>query len=237
MQRYFAKNIIDKKVELDSGDYHHIKNVMRCKNNDNIEVVFNNKLYIATILDIENFNIEVTEEKDDNNELPIELIVAVGLVKEQKMDLILQKLTELGVSRIIPIKFSRSIVNLDDKKIDKKIVRWTSICKEASEQSKRNIIPIIDRPITVKELTKIEADKKLVASVREDNNFISNYLQNNEKGVKILVVIGPEGGIADNEEDILNDNGFNSVSLGKSVLRVETAAIYVASVINYSCGV
>ena len=237
MQRYFAKNIIDKKVELDSGDYHHIKNVMRCRNNDNIEVVFNNKLYIATILDIENFNIEITEEKDDNNELPIELIVAVGLVKEQKMDLILQKLTELGVNRIIPIKFSRSIVNLDDKKIDKKIVRWTSICKEASEQAKRNVIPIIDRPITVKELTKIEADKKLVASVREDKNFISNYLQNNQKGVKILVVIGPEGGIADKEEDILIVNGFDSVSLGKSVLRVETAAIYVASVINYSCGV
>lgn len=236
MQRYFAKNIIDKKIELESSDYHHIKNVMRYKNNDNIEVVFNKKLYIATILNIDTLDIKIIEEKDDNNELPLELTIAIGLVKEQKMDLILQKLTELGVSRIIPIKMNRSIVNLDDKKIDKKIVRWTSICKEASEQSKRNIIPIIDRPMTINELTKIDADIKLVASVKEDKNFISNYLQNNKNCDKMIVVIGPEGGITLDEEAKLNENNFISVSLARSVLRTETAAIYVASVVNYSCG-
>lgn len=235
MQRYFAKNIENNKVELEQSDYHHIKNVMRYKNNDNIEVVFNNKLFIATILDIQNYDIKIIEEKEDNNELPVDLCVAVGLVKEQKMDLILQKLTELGVKRIIPIKMSRSIVNLDDKKIDKKLLRWTTICKEASEQSKRNIIPIIDKPMTLNELLKIEADIKLVASVKEDKNFIANYLQSNKNYVKIIVVIGPEGGISYEEEEKLNKNNFISVSLGTTVLRVETAAIYVASVINYCC--
>lgn len=235
MQRYFAKNIENNKVELEQSDYHHIKNVMRYKNNDNIEVVFNNKLFIATILDIQNYDIKIIEEKEDNNELPIDLCVAVGLVKEQKMDLILQKLTELGVKRIIPIKMSRSIVNLDDKKIDKKLLRWTTICKEASEQSKRNIIPIIDKPMTLNELLEMEADIKLVASVKEDKNFIANYLQSNKNYVKIIVVIGPEGGISCEEEEKLNKNNFISVSLGTTVLRVETAAIYVASVINYSC--
>lgn len=235
MQRYFAKNIENNKVELEQSDYHHIKNVMRYKNNDNIEVVFDNKLFIATILDIQNYDIKIIEEKEDNNELPIDLCVAVGLVKEQKMDLILQKLTELGVKRIIPIKMSRSIVNLDDKKIDKKLLRWTTICKEASEQSKRNIIPIIDKPMTLNELLKMEADIKLVASVKEDKNFIANYLQSNKNYVKIIVVIGPEGGISCEEEEKLNKNNFISVSLGTTVLRVETAAIYVASVINYSC--
>lgn len=235
MQRYFAKNIENNKVELEQSDYHHIKNVMRYKNNDNIEVVFNNKLFIATILDIQNYDIKIIEEKENNNELPVDLCVAVGLVKEQKMDLILQKLTELGVKRIIPIKMSRSIVNLDDKKIDKKLLRWTTICKEASEQSKRNIIPIIDKPMTLNELLKIEADIKLVASVKEDKNFIANYLQSNKNYVKIIVVIGPEGGISYEEEEKLNKNNFISVSLGTTVLRVETAAIYVASVINYCC--
>lgn len=235
MQRYFAKNIENNKVELEQSDYHHIKNVMRYKKNDNIEVVFNNKLFIATILDIQNYDIKIIEEKEDNNELPVDLCVAVGLVKEQKMDLILQKLTELGVKRIIPIKMSRSIVNLDDKKIDKKLLRWTTICKEASEQSKRNIIPIIDKPMTLNELLKIEADIKLVASVKEDKNFIANYLQSNKNYVKIIVVIGPEGGISYEEEEKLNKNNFISVSLGTTVLRVETAAIYVASVINYCC--
>lgn len=235
MQRYFAKNIENNKVELEQSDYHHIKNVMRYKNNDNIEVVFDNKLFIATILDIQNNDIKIIEEKEDNNELPIDLCVAVGLVKEQKMDLILQKLTELGVKRIIPIKMSRSIVNLDDKKIDKKLLRWTTICKEASEQSKRNIIPIIDKPMTLNELLEMEADIKLVASVKEDKNFIANYLQSNKNYVKIIVVIGPEGGISCEEEEKLNKNNFISVSLGTTVLRVETAAIYVASVINYSC--
>lgn len=149
------------------------------------------------------------------------------------MDLILQKLTELGVSRIIPVSMERSIVKLDKERFNKKKVRWESICKEASEQSKRTNIPIIEDIKSIKDLTKEDADLKLVASTKEKEKLLNYYLQSIEDCAKIIMVIGPEGGISDKEEDILVSNDYNRVSFGNLIFRVETATIYVASIINY----
>ena len=230
MQRYFIKN---KDMLLEETDIRHIKKVMRMNINDKIEVVYNNKLHICEITSLEPFNIKVIEELDENKKTRIELTVAVALVKEQKMDLILQKLTELGVSRIIPVSMERSIVKLDKERFNKKKVRWESICKEASEQSKRTNIPIIEDIKSIKDLTKEDADLKLVASTKEKEKLLNYYLQSIEDCAKIIMVIGPEGGISDREEDILVSNGYNRVSFGNLIFRVETATIYVASIINY----
>ena len=230
MQRYFIKN---KDMLLEESDIRHIKKVMRMNINDKIEVVYNNKLHICEITSLEPFNIKVIEEIDENKKTRIELTVAVALVKEQKMDLILQKLTELGVSRIIPVSMERSIVKLDKERFSKKKVRWESICKEASEQSKRTSIPIIEDIKSIKDLTKEDADLKLVASTKEKEKLLNYYLQSIEGCAKIIMVIGPEGGISDREEDILVNNGYNRVSFGNLIFRVETATIYVASIINY----
>lgn len=230
MQRYFIKN---KDMLLEESDIRHIKKVMRMNINDKIEVVYNNKLHICEITSLEPFNIKVIEKLDEDKKTKIELIVAVALVKEQKMDLILQKLTELGVSRIIPVSMERSIVKLDKERFNKKKVRWESICKEASEQSKRTNIPIIEDIKSIKDLTKEDADLKLVASTKEKEKLLNYYLQNIEDCAKIIMVIGPEGGISDKEEDILVSNGYNRVSFGNLIFRVETATIYVASIINY----
>jgi len=206
---------------------------MRMNINDKIEVVYNNKLHICEITSLDPFNIKVIEELDEDKKTKIELTVAVALVKEQKMDLILQKLTELGVSRIIPVSMERSIVKLDKERFNKKKVRWESICKEASEQSKRTNIPIIEDIKSIKDLTKEDADLKLVASTKEKEKLLNYYLQSIEDCAKIIMVIGPEGGISDKEEDILVSNGYNRVSFGNLIFRVETATIYVASIINY----
>ena len=206
---------------------------MRMNINDKIEVVYNNKLHICEITSLEPFNIKVIEKLDEDKKTKIELTVAVALVKEQKMDLILQKLTELGVSRIIPVSMERSIVKLDKERFNKKKVRWESICKEASEQSKRTNIPIIEDIKSIKDLTKEDADLKLVASTKEKEKLLNYYLQSIEDCAKIIMVIGPEGGISDKEEDILVSNGYNRVSFGNLIFRVETATIYVASIINY----
>lgn len=230
MQRYFIKN---KDMLLEETDIRHIKKVMRMNINDKIEVVYNNKLHICEITSLEPFNIKVIEELDENKKTRIELTVAVALVKEQKMDLILQKLTELGVSKIIPVSMERSIVKLDKERFNKKKVRWESICKEASEQSKRTNIPIIEDIKSIKDLTKEDADLKLVASTKEKEKLLNYYLQSIEDCAKIIMVIGPEGGISDREEDILVSNGYNRVSFGNLIFRVETATIYVASIINY----
>lgn len=232
MQRYFAKDRLGDNLILQDSDLHHIKNVMRMKVDDEIEVIYDKILYICRVGDLSINEFSIVKRIDEDNEMNVEVTVAVSLVKEQKMDLILQKLTELGVKRIIPLKIERSIIKLDEKKYKKKKERWLNICKEACEQSKRNVIPEITDIKTVKELDG-DYELKFVCSVKNKENLINKYLQENKEYAKIIFVIGSEGGITDREEQILNDNGFVSVSLGKRVLRVETAAIYVASILNF----
>lgn len=230
MQRYFAKNIEDNKITLSNSDMHHIKNVMRMKENDKVEVVYDKKTYLCNLDN--NLELHIDAVINEDKELPKEIIAIIGLVKEQKMDLVLQKLTELGVSKIIPVNMERSIVKLDTKKEDKKLIRWNTICKEASEQSKRNTIPIVTNVINFKDIINIEADLKLCCSVSEKDNIISNYLSNNNYN-SVSFVIGPEGGLASKEENYLKENNYNLVSLGSLVFRMETACIYMASILNY----
>ena len=232
MQRYFAKDYKDKLI-LGDSDIHHIKNVMRMKIGESIEVVYDNKLYVCKIDSIDPIELNIESIVQKENKLNLDITIAVALVKEQKMDLILQKLTELGVNRIIPVSMERSIVKLDDAKFSKKKVRWEAICKEASEQSKRTNIPVIENVMSIKELSKMDADYRLVASTKEKGKMFNYYLQSMNNYAKIILVVGPEGGISDREEAILNDNGFESVSFGDLIFRVETAAIYAASIFNF----
>ena len=233
MQRYFAKEQKDNKLVLDKSEIHHIKTVMRMKNGDEIEIIYNERLYICKIDDINSNIFSIVKECNDNNELDIELVVAVGLVKEQKMDLILQKLTELGVKRIIPVKMERSVVKIDDKREIKKLSRWRNICKEAAEQSKRNVVPVVDNIKCLKDLDDIKADYKFVCSVDNKDNLVNKCLQKKTKYAKMIFVIGPEGGITSREEELLNEMGYMSISLGKRVLRVETACMYIASIVSF----
>lgn len=232
MQRYFAKEY-KKDIILRDSDIHHIKNVMRMKEKDKIEVVYDNKLYICNIDNLDPLTLSIDKKVEEENKLNLDITIAIGLVKEQKMDLILQKLTELGINKIIPVNMERSIVKLDDKKYQKKKQRWESICKEASEQSKRTNIPEITNIMSIKELTKLDYDLKLIASTKEKDKMLDYYLQNTKKYDKIIVVIGPEGGISEKEENYLIDNKFNPVSFGNLIFRVETAAIYIGSIFNY----
>lgn len=233
MQRYFAKEKKDNKLVLYDSDIHHIKNVMRNNIGDHIEVVYENMVYTCQIKNIIPLELEVVSFTNEDREMRIKLTVAISLVNEQKMDLILQKLTELGVSTVIPVKTERSIIKLDEKKVEKKIARWQTICKEACEQSKRTKVPKVENIITLKELPNINNSLKLVCSLNEHTKPINYYLTKETN--EVLMVIGPEGGFTEKEEIYLLNNNFLPVSLGKRVMRVETAAIYVASIINYIC--
>ena len=232
MQRYFKDTKLEK-FELSSDDSYHITKVMRNKIGDLLEVVIDKKLYICEIVKMGDLvTVSRKEEVVCDSELPCYVTIAQSLVKEQKMDLILQKSCELGVSEIIPINASRSVVKLD-KKESKKVERWNKILKEASEQSKRTVIPKVNGIMDIKDLVNLDYDIKILCTVNELSTSLKSVLSKDLTNLRILFVIGPEGGFTDGEEKILMDGGFVSTSFGRRVLRTETASLYALSIINY----
>lgn len=231
MQRYFC-NSKEEVVTLSSDDSYHITKVMRMNVGDNIELVSNNKLYIAEIIKTTPNVIVKKNSIQESFDTNINIDIAQSIVVEQKMDYILQKGTELGANKFIPLIVDRSVVKLNDKS-DKKQKRWQTIVKEAAEQSKRLEVPTVANPCNIKELAKLDYDLKILCSVNEMSKNIKTVLSNISISDRILVVVGPEGGFTNLEEQELIKNGFVSASLGNRVLRTETASLFVLSVINY----
>jgi len=231
LQRYFARKKNDKFI-FNETDIHHIKDVMRCKPNDKIEVVSDGILYICEILNLVNFDVEVLEEIKEANELDVHITIAFGLIKENKMDFMLQKATELGISEFIPLNNTRSVVNINAKDASKKIDRWTRICVDAGRQSKRTYLPKVKDISKLENLIKEEYNHKYICSLDESAINLKKVLVNFQKYDRILFVVGPEGGFTKEEEEFLINNSFSRVSLGSRVLRSETVALFLGSVIG-----
>ncbi len=232
MQRYFSKVKKDNKMELNNDDIYHITKVMRMKDKDKVEVVYDSTVFICEVNVNELPLVSIKEEVPNNSINNYKVTLIIPLLKEAKMDLILQKATELGVYEIIPVIMKRSIIKLENGKEDKKIERWAKICKEASEQSKRTDIPIITSVKTISELKDIDGIK-LVCSTTEKKETIKKFLTTHQNYDKISIVVGPEGGISDDEEQLLVNQGFTRVSLGDRIMRVETVPIFILSALNY----
>jgi 16S rRNA (uracil1498-N3)-methyltransferase len=209
--------------------------VMRMKENDKIEVIYDEVVYLCeiTTLSVNSVKLKVLNKKITEDESSVKVTIAISLVKEQKWDFILQKTTELGVSQIIPLSLSRTLIKLDNNKYNKKCERWNKICKEAAEQSHRVTIPNISKQMNINDLVKLDYDLKIVCSTTDVNKNLKQVLSKHKRYDRILVVIGPEGGISPAEEELLATNGFIKTSLGKCILRVETAPLFVMSAINY----
>ena len=230
MQRYFSNKKINNKLFLNNEDVHHIKNVMRLKENDKIEIVFEKNVYVCKLSgELNEAIIDLKLEFPLTNKPYICLIVPI--LKEIKMDLILQKATELGVDEIVVTNMERCMVKLDGKE-EKKLNRWNLICKEASEQSKRNTIPIVNYMSKFKSIKEIDG-LKLVCSTKEKNVNFKFLVQSMKKCDKMIIVIGPEGGLSLNEEKFLIENEFYAMTLGNCIMRVETVPLYIMSALNY----
>lgn len=232
MQRYFSNIKNDDKFILNSDDLYHIKTVMRMRDGDKIEVVYEKQVYLCCIQYVNN-DIEVSilkvEENKNNKEPYVSLILP--FLTEQKLDLILQKSTELGVNEIILTDFERSKIKLDEKKKENKLNRWGKIVKEAAEQSMRIDIPII-KIMSKKDIYNLDG-LKIICSTLEKEKTIKNVLKKEINYVKILIVVGPEGGISPSEEEEYYENGFIKITLGHQILRVETVPIFILSNIRY----
>ncbi|MBE6729452.1 MAG: 16S rRNA (uracil(1498)-N(3))-methyltransferase [Ruminococcaceae bacterium] len=237
---------VEDSAKLDSGykiigsDYNHIANVLRMKIGERILVSNGGKSDLCEIIGIDNNMVEVKilEENYNNAELPIDIILFQGLPKSDKMELIIQKTVELGVSKIYSVEMKRCVVKLDDKKKNSKISRWQSICESAAKQSKRNHIPEICPVISYKEALNIAKGLDLVLVPYENENGMKSTettLSKIKSGMKIGVFIGSEGGFDQSEIDSAKDINAQIISLGKRILRTETAAITSLSMLMLYC--
>lgn len=234
MFRYFVEIKKDNQFIINNKDVHHIKNVVKLKNEEVIECVYQQEVYQTKIIDLTLENQVIVEiiskfEAITNN---IKKVLIAGVLREQKWDYLLQKSTELGVDEIIPVVFKRNVVKIDVKKIDQKLQRWQAICDTAAKQAKRTTIPVVKQLISnLKDLNNNLCDLNLVAWEEEKNIKLKTYLTQNFNSISFI--IGCEGGIDESEIKILHEIGFKNVSLGSNILRAETAPSYILSSLIY----
>lgn len=215
---------------IEGADYNHIKNVLRMKVGERIIISYNGKSDLCEIFDIlpEYVQAKVLEENYNDTSLPIKIVLMQGLPKGDKIELIIQKAVELGVDEIIPVETERSVVKIDGKKRDGKIARWQAISESASKQSKRNFIPEISTILTFNEAIEKAKDFDLFIvpyECKDGMKATTEALSLIKKGMTVGVFIGPEGGISDGEIKKAEAIGAKIISLGKRVLRSETAAV------------
>ena len=239
MQKYFIKKEDLLANRIVGDDAYQISTVLRFKGGETVMVSDEEKKYLPQQHRAPNTEVsfEIVEEKAGSMELPVFVSIYQGYPKSDKMEEIIKHATELGASKIVPTFMKRSVVKLEDKKIQSKILRFQKIAKEAAEQSFRSKIPTIDEISHLKTIDFSSYDVKILcyeenAKNGELTNF-KNIVTNLKPGNKVCVVIGPEGGIDDSELDYLLKKGFIPCALGKRILRTETAVFYVLSSISY----
>lgn len=239
MQRYFVKNeaIINDIVKIMGDDYLHITRVMRMKCNDNVIICNEDKSWICSIKEItdNSVSLQIVKELEEKKELPIEVTIAQGIIRREKMEEVIDKITQMGALYYIPIQMDRCNVKIKDEKIDKKIERMNKIAKEAAEQSHRTKILKVKYPINFINIMNLkkEYDLCLYAYENHVNTKTLREVLLNRSYNKIIILVGPEGGISDEEVKILNENNFIAVSLGPRILRTEVAPTYILSAISY----
>ena len=232
MQRYFA-NLNGQNIILGDGDVHHLLHVMRAKKGDEIEVVANGKLYACLVESINPLVIKTNYEIPQDSELKEEITLFFALAKGEKIDFVVQKATELGVSKVVLLKTERCVVKFDDKNLAHKLERFEKIAKEASEQSHRLRIPDIVGVVDLKNIPQeLLSEINLVAYEKEAGKTAS-LIESIASGKSTSIMIGPEGGFSEEEVNLLTSKyNFKRVSLGKRILRTETAVAYALSVIG-----
>lgn len=244
MYRFFVdpSNVTDEYVYIEGNDYNHIKNVLRVKDNEEISAVVNgqDKEYRCHVEEYEEdrARLKIRFVKENDVELPCKIYLFQCLPKADKMELIIQKAVELGVYEIIPVASKRAVVKLDEKKAKSKIERWNGISESAAKQAKRAVIPTVSMPMSFKEAANYakSMDIKILPyemCSTESMNETRELFESVKSGDSIAIFIGPEGGFDDSEVDVAKDAGFKTVTLGKRILRTETAGMTVLSWLVY----
>lgn len=242
MYQFFvdASQIQGTKVIITGKDVNHIKNVLRMKKGEEISVSngVDGKEYRCGIEELSNEEVICTLRfiKEEGLELPSKVYLFQGLPKADKMEFIIQKAVELGVYQIIPVSLKRAVVKLDEKKEKNKISRWQQIAEAAAKQSKRGIIPEVKHVMSMKEAIAYSERcqvRMIPYELAKDMKETKKILEGLKQGEDIAVFIGPEGGFEESEVKEAMDSGVIPVTLGKRILRTETAGMTVLSWIMY----
>lgn len=224
------RNIKDGICFISGSDYNHLKNVLRMQTGDEILVSCDGVSNLCVIDKIEDeiaYAKIIVEDYNDTN-LPVKIYLFQGLPKGDKMELIIQKSVELGVEGIIPVEMNRCVVKLDDKKKKTKQARWQSIAESAAKQSKRNVIPEVYDVMNYKSAVDFAKSLDVFMVPYENKDGMASTvsaLSLIKKGCSVGILIGPEGGFEESEIDFATSCGGKTVSLGKRILRTETAAV------------
>lgn len=248
MYQFFVEpgqiNINDKSVIILGGDVNHIKNVLRMRVGEEISVSngLDGREYRCgiAVLEEERIVCELRFIKEDQVELPAEVYLFQGLPKGDKMELIVQKTVELGVHKIIPVAMKRCVTKLEDKKALSRVARWQGIAEAAAKQSRRGIIPEILGVMSFSDAIKLasEMEVKLIPyEMAQDMEHTREIIGSLKPGQRIAVFIGPEGGFEEAEIELARRNGVEPVTLGRRILRTETAGFTVLAWIGYVLGI
>ena len=219
---------------IEGSDVNHIVNVLRMKTGEELLIsVKGDWDYLCKIEDIETdrVNLKVIESMEQR-ELPVNITLLQGIPKSDKLEMIIQKSVELGVSEIIPVKTKRVVVKIEEKKQASKANRWNAIAESAAKQSKRSIIPKVSEPMSIDNALEIVKDfgVKLIPYENADGiDKTRKILDNMDKTKNIAVFIGPEGGFEESEVERIKNSGFEVITLGKRILRTETAGLALLS--------
>lgn len=234
MQRYFTSFKDEKNITISNDDIFHIVKVMRMKINDQFEINNDGDIYLAQISSLAPFSFKILKKIDENHELKTKITLLYCLPKGDKIDLVLQKATELGVNQIVLVNSSRCIAKINDENKKKKLARFNKIIKEATEQCKRNNLPALKDVIKFNEISNCQSDLNLIAyeNSKMSNQELKDILRN-FKGNTVTILIGAEGGFSKEEVEYALKNNFISISLGNRILRSETSVFNLLSILGY----
>lgn len=240
MHRFFIPQRYAAEMVIKDVDAKHISKVLRMQPGDKIQIVSDDGVTaIAEIVSLQADNVVVKclEKLAESHEPSVKITLAQGLAKGEKMDFIIQKAVEMGASSIVPVAMEHSVVRLEGAKAEKKVERWQKIAEAAAKQSKRDIIPQVQPVQTMQQmLANNDLQHKIIAYECEDRLGLKTALQSCDNLQELLLIIGPEGGISEFELELARKNDAVPVSLGKRILRAETAGVVALSAILYETG-
>lgn len=241
MHHFFTdpQNVYEKEIIITGNDVNHMKNVLRIKPGELVKISDGNGIeYECTVnrYEAENVILNILNSFKSNSELSSKIYLFQGLPKSDKMELIIQKAAELGAYKVIPVTTKRAVVKLDPKKATKKVERWNAISLSAAKQSGRSMIPEVEQVMSFSEALQYAKQMDLILfpyELAEGMSVTKEIISTIKPNQKIGVFIGPEGGFEEEEVRKAEEIGAHPITLGKRILRTETAGLTVLSILMY----